>query len=118
MNKKIIGIFLMMLMIIPAVLPVTSAMNKEINENEKKIVNIYDNDDEPLIHPSPAFLFGRVEAKVQGGIGWNCNAANLRVFNLEFLEYHHYTNSEFIEISRFGLGLFIGKFVFGFFMIM
>ena len=108
MNKKIVGIFLIMLIIVPTVIPATSTMNKEVK----------DNDVEPLIHAMPAFLFGTLESKQRGGIGWICNARNLRIFNFEELEYHHYTNSEFIEISRLGLGIFIGKFIFGFYMIM
>lgn len=116
MNKKIIGIFLIMLIIIPTVIPATSAINKEVKEIEKKIDDIYEND--PLIHPQLAFIFGRVTSKYHGGIGWLCEAGNLRIFNFEELRYYHYRNSEFIEISRFGLGLFIFRFIIGFYMIM
>ena len=118
MNKRIVGILLIMLMMVPAVLPITSAINKEVKENEKNIVDIFDNNDQSLIHPQLAFIFGRVTSKYQGGIGWLCKAGNLRVFNFEEFRYYHYTNSEFIEISRFGLGIFILGFIFGFYMIM
>ena len=108
MSKKIIGMLVVTLLIATAVLPVTSAMNKEVKNN----------DVEPLIHPMLAFLFGTLENKQRGGIGWECNARNLRFFNFEELKYHHYTNSEFLEISRFGLGIFIGKFIYGFYKVM
>lgn len=116
MNKKIVGIFLIMLIIVPTVIPATSTTNKEVKEKEKKIEDIYD--DESLIHPQLAFIFGRVTSKYRGGIGWLCEAGNLRIFNFEELRYYHYRNSEFIEISRFGLGLFIFRFIIGFYMIM
>ncbi len=116
MNKKIVGIFLIMLVIVPTVIPAISAMNKKVKDFEKKIDDI--NEDESLIAPQLAFIFGRVETKYRGSIGWECTARNLRIFNFGELRYYHYSNSERIDISRFGLGLFIFRFIIGFYMIM
>jgi hypothetical protein len=116
MKRKYIGIFVVMLFITTTALPVLGTNDKDI-EIEKKMIDIEDNV-KSMIHPELAFLFGRVENKHSGGIGWQCEAVNLRVMNFGSLEYHHYSNYEYIEIGKPGLGFFTNRFIFGFYMIM
>ena len=117
MKKKIIGMFVVMLFITTTALPVLGEINDEDTDTKKKIIKIEDNV-EPLIHPQLAYLFGTVENKHSNNFGWYCEAVNLRVFNFEELEHSHYTNSHVIEISRFGLGIFTNRFIWGFYTIM
>jgi len=117
MKRKLIGLFIIMLFIITISLPAFATINKEEIYNEEKTVNNYINS-ESLIHPEIAFLFGRIHNKHSGGIGWTCDAIDLRIFNFAQLEYNRYTNYETLEVGKPGLGIFTNRFITGFYMIM
>jgi hypothetical protein len=110
MNKKIIGIFVCMLMISTAVLPNVGAKNKEdveMNDNDETLIAYY-----------WAFFFGSIHDKSEGTDQWHCRADQLLVicfppmFNVLF-----YNDNEYVTIIKPGFGIFTGFFIWGIYRI-
>ena len=117
MKRKIVGILVVALFFATAVLPSTGAFNKADLKIEKRIVE-FNYNDETLIAPKLAFLFGRVNNKHESDPNVLCNAVNLLVIMFLPPQIHWYRNSEIVSMpDGMKLGIYTNYFICGFFWI-
>jgi hypothetical protein len=115
MNKKIVGIFFITLLFVTISFPVFGIMNKDTNQIRKKMVEIHD--DKTLMEPVKAFLSGRINNKRSDEVSWFCNAVNLRIIVFDPIHSFRYTDGESLEVMKPGLGIFLNRFIFGYYRV-
>lgn len=109
MNKKVIGIFVCILMITTTILPNIGAKNKEpveINDNDETLIAYY-----------WAFFFGTIHDKHEYENQWGCRAGRLLIILIFPPGILFYNNDEPITINKPGFGIFTGFFIWGLYQI-
>jgi hypothetical protein len=111
MSKKIIGIFVMMLMIATTILPFVGVADKSV---EKNIVLNQNNKTKPMID-YPAVLIGTINSKVIGESYTSFHTVYVICISKNWGNHIPYANNVLISVSNEYIGYLGEGFIFGIF---